>query len=59
MANRQPEYARVLHERDGIECRGVAGCLVSQSLLSYVDACNNVSTEAAKRKFGPQCIQRV
>lgn len=48
----RPEYVRLLHERYGIEFHAVAGCIVSQSLISYVDGYNSVSEAAAKRKFG-------
>ena len=47
-----PEYTRLLRERYGVEHRPVAGCLVSQSLISFVRAYNSVSTAAAKRRFG-------
>ena len=48
----QREYARLLHERYGVQYRPVAGCLVSQDLVWYVDAYNHVSTAAAGRRFG-------
>jgi hypothetical protein len=47
-----PEYARLLRERYGIEVKTVAGCVVSQALISYVDSYDEVSTAAAIRKFG-------
>jgi hypothetical protein len=46
------EYARCLRERYKIEYRTVAGCLVSESFVSYVKAYHSVVTEAANRKFG-------
>jgi len=46
------EYARLLNERYGIELRKVADCIVSESLISYVDNYDHVSAAAAKRKFG-------
>lgn len=45
------EYAGCLRERYGIEFRTVAGCMVSDSLLSYVNAYHSVVTNAAYRKF--------
>lgn len=49
---RHAEYARLLRERYGIEYRPVALCIVSPTLVSYVDNYNRVSTAAANRKFG-------
>ncbi|MBI5821044.1 MAG: hypothetical protein HZA88_18910 [Verrucomicrobia bacterium] len=46
------EYAKLLRERYGIECRTVAGCCVWDSLVSYVRAYNGVVKAAMKRKFG-------
>jgi len=48
----RPEYARCLRERYEIDFRPVAGCVVSESLLSYVNAYDSVLEEAALRKFG-------
>jgi hypothetical protein len=48
----RPEYAHILLERYGIENRVVAGCVVTQPLLAYVDGYNQVSMSAANRKFG-------
>jgi hypothetical protein len=48
----RPEYARLLRERYGIEFRPVAGCVVSEALISYVRGYNEVSTAAANREFG-------
>ena len=47
-----PDYVRLLRERYGVRYRAVTGCIVSGSLISYVDAYNRVSTAAANRKFG-------
>jgi hypothetical protein len=47
-----PDYARLLRERYGIEHRTVAGCVVSESLVSYVSAYNSVTKAAAEHKFG-------
>jgi hypothetical protein len=46
-----PEYARLLRERYGIQERVVAGCVVSKSLLAYVEGYNSVTMSAANRKF--------
>jgi hypothetical protein len=46
------EYARLLKERYGIELRKVADCIVSESLVSYVNEYDNVSVAAAINKFG-------
>ncbi len=46
------EYARLLRERYGIEYRVVALCIVSETLVAYVDNYNGVSAAAANRKFG-------
>jgi hypothetical protein len=50
-----PWYAddvRLLRERYGIEYRPVAGCIVSATLIAYVDNYNGVIAAAANRKFG-------
>jgi hypothetical protein len=52
------EYARLLHERYGIEFTEVAGCTVSESLVEYADAYDSVSEEAAKRRFGPDIFKK-
>src|SRR5207247_6284709 len=48
----RPEYARCLRDRYGIEFRAVAGCIVSDSLISYVNGYHSVVAEATTRKFG-------
>jgi hypothetical protein len=48
----RPEFARLLRERYGIEMEAVASCTVSEPLLSYADAYNEVSIAAANHKFG-------
>ena len=45
-------YSHLLHERYGIEYEAVAGCIVSDSLVDYVDAYDKVSIAAANSKFG-------
>jgi hypothetical protein len=46
------EYVLCLRERYGIEFRAVAGCVVSEDLVSYVAAYDLVVAEATSRKFG-------
>jgi len=43
---------QLLRQRYGIEYRAVAGCIVSRSLVDYVDGYDSVSAAAAKRRFG-------
>jgi hypothetical protein len=47
----------LLRERYGIEERVVAGCVVSQSLLAYVQGYNRASMSAANHKFGRDVFQ--
>lgn len=53
----RPEYARCLRERYKIEFRPVAGCIVSESLVSYVNAYDSGLGEATRRKFGRDVFQ--
>ena len=46
------EYVRLLRERYGINFRTVALCIVSRTLVAYVEGYNGESTAAANRKFG-------
>ena len=46
----RPEYVRCLRERYSIRFRAVAGCIVSESLVSYVDAYDSAMVEAVNRK---------
>ena len=48
----RPEYARCLRERYGIQFHAVAGCIVSESLVSYVNAYDSTLEEAARKRFG-------
>jgi hypothetical protein len=48
----RPEYARCLRERYNIIFRPVAGCVVSESLVSYVDGYDSVVDDAVRRKYG-------
>jgi len=47
----RPQYAQLLHDRYGVEINPVAGCVVSQSLLSYSHAYNSVVADAVRHKF--------
>jgi hypothetical protein len=46
------EYARLLRERYGIRVQAVAGCIVSEPLIRYVESYNRLVEEAAAKKFG-------
>jgi len=48
----RPEYARCLSERYGIQFHAVAGCIVSDSLVAYVNAYDSKLEEDAHRRFG-------
>jgi len=48
----RPEYVRCLRERYNIRFRAVAGCIVSESLVSYVDAYDSAMVEAVNRTAG-------
>jgi hypothetical protein len=52
-----PEYARCLRERYKIEFRPVAGCIVSESLVSYANAYDSVLEEVTRREFGRDVFQ--
>lgn len=47
-----PDYSGLLEGRYGVKVQPVAGCVVTDSLVAYVDAYDRVSTAAANRKFG-------
>jgi hypothetical protein len=53
----RPEYIRALHDKYNVEFHPVAGCIVSQSLISYVDGYDRVSIAAANRKYGQDIVQ--
>jgi hypothetical protein len=53
----RPAYARCLQERYNVRFRAVAGCIVSESLVSYVNAYDSVLEEATRRKFGRDVSQ--
>jgi len=48
----RPEYAQLLQERYGVKFRTVAFCIVSKTLVAYVDSYDAVSTAAINSKFG-------
>lgn len=47
-----PTYQHLLRERYGVEVHPVAGCVVSDSLIAYIQSYNQVSTAAINKKFG-------
>jgi hypothetical protein len=51
------EYKHLLEKRYGVEYRQVALCIVSPSLISYVDAYDRVSAAAITRKFGHDVLR--
>jgi hypothetical protein len=53
----RPKYVRCLRERYKIDFHPVAGCIVSESLVSYVNAYDSVLEESTRRKFGHDVIQ--
>lgn len=48
----RPDYARCLRVRCDVELNAVTGCIVSPSLMTYVDSYDEVVVEAMSRKFG-------
>jgi hypothetical protein len=48
----RPEYASCLRQRYSVGFRPVAGCMVTESLVSYVDAYDSVVVEATNRRLG-------
>jgi len=46
------DFRWLLQQRYGVTLRSVAGCMVSSSQRSYVDAYDSVSVTAANQKFG-------
>lgn len=48
----RPQYASCLHKRYNVGFRAVAGCIVSQPLVSYVDGYDSVVAEVVTRRFG-------
>lgn len=52
-------YWQLLHERYGIEVKPVAGCVVSEDLMDFANAFNDVTIEAARRKYGRDVVAEV
>ena len=50
------DYARLLQERYGIECRPAHGCVMFESERSYLRAYNEVARAAAIRQFGSKAF---
>jgi hypothetical protein len=48
----RPEYESCLCQRYNVSFRPVAGCIVSESLVSYVDAYDSEVVEATNRRLG-------
>jgi hypothetical protein len=53
-----PEYQRLLRERYGIQLRPVAGCIVPEELVAYVDAYDSILSNAIEKKFGAGTLKR-
>jgi hypothetical protein len=56
-ARERPAFARCLQERYAIEFLPVAGCMVSESLVSYVNAYNSVIEKDARHRLGHDVFQ--
>jgi hypothetical protein len=54
-----PEYARLLKERLGVEYRPVAGCVVTEELVSNTAAYNKVMISEIERRFGTGVLQQI
>jgi hypothetical protein len=52
------EYFRILNQRYGIQSVPVAGCVVTDDLVTHANAYNKMSMDAAKRKFGEDIFKR-
>ena len=52
------EYKQILQERYGVEYRQVALCIVSESLVSYADAYDEVSAAAIESRFGHDIFKK-
>lgn len=48
--------AALARERHGVEVNAVAGCVVTESLVSYVDAYNSVSVPRIRARFGRDVV---
>jgi len=46
------EYARLARERYGVEVNAVAGCVVTQDLVWYVDGYNSVAEPRIRARHG-------
>jgi hypothetical protein len=54
-----PEYVRLLRERYGIEMEGVAGCVVTESLVAEVEGYNERMLREIHCRFGAEALKRV
>jgi hypothetical protein len=50
-------YAELMEKKYGVKFHAVAGCIVSQSTIDYVDAYDDVSESAIRKKFGPDVVR--
>ena len=50
------DYARLLQERYGIECRRPGGCVMFESHRSYLRAYDEIASAAAIRQFGSEAF---
>lgn len=51
-------YARLLHDRHGIELREVAGCVVDRETMQHMDAYNAVMKAEISRRFGADTLEK-
>jgi len=49
---REGDYQRLVFDRYGVEVHEVAGCVVNDELVSYVDGYNSVSVSRSNARFG-------
>lgn len=52
------EYRELMRKRYGVDVRAIAGCVVFGALVDYASAYNSVSTDAIKRKYGQDIMER-
>lgn len=52
------EFGEILKRDYGVERRAVAGCVVDEALVRYVDAYDAVIEQKLKDKYGPDCMEK-
>jgi hypothetical protein len=57
-AHHDPKYTGLLQERYGIKDRALAECIVSRSLVAFVEGYDNISIPAIQRKFGQDVLAK-